>query len=403
MFKCQFGFREKHSTAMALMVLTDNILTAIDQGNYYLGVFLDFSKAFDTVNHGILLSKLQRYGIRGIAYNWVKNYLSQRVQYVSFNNFRSNNQMISCGVPQGSILGPLLFLLYINDLPQASSVLTSILFADDSSLFMKGDNIDVMKDILNEELNHVKSWVDANKLSLNIDKTCYMVFSTSRKKVDKELVIRLDGKIIKRVDSTKFSGVIIDANLSWKQHIIHVKSKISKGLGVICKARKYFDKSVLINLYYSFIYPYLSYGIEVWGNVCKTSMLSLFRLQKKIIRVIASKPFREHTAPLFSSLKILTVSKLHHFRIGLFMFNVSKKTCPSVIGTMFMSSNTHQHNTRYKDSYLIPSFKTSFAQTSIRYVGTNIWNKLSKLIDHKSSIHTYKFRLKSLLIKQDIV
>jgi hypothetical protein len=198
LYKHQYGFREKHSTAMALMILTDNILSAIDQGKYYLGVFLDFSKAFDTVNHGILLNKLEQYGIRGLASKWLTSYLTGRFQFVNFNNCKSNDQLISCGVPQGSILGPLLFLLYINDIANISNLLTPILFADDSSLFISGNNLEQIINNLNSELQKVKNWVDANKLTLNIEKSYFMVFSSGRKKVMGNLHVSIDGKGVKK-------------------------------------------------------------------------------------------------------------------------------------------------------------------------------------------------------------
>jgi len=160
---------------------------------------------------------------------------------------------------------------------------------------------------LSHELQHIKSWVDANKLSLNVDKTCFMLFSSSRKKVNKDLVIRLDGKTIQRVESTQFLGVIIDSNLTWKKHIAFVKSKVSKGLGIICKSRKFFNKAVLTSLYYSF-YPCLSCCIEVWGNVCKTRMLSLFKQQKRLFVLLHLSHSENNTQhPYFFSLKIMTV------------------------------------------------------------------------------------------------
>jgi hypothetical protein len=403
LYRYQFGFREKHSTAMALMVLTDNIYDAIEQGDCYLGVFLDFSKAFDTVNHGILVRKLQQYGIRGVVLDWLINYLSDRCQYVSFSNVRSCDQMVSCGVPQGSILGPLLFLLYINDIASVSNLLTPILFADDSSLFIKGNEIDTMIESLNMELTHIKTWVDANKLSLNVEKTHSMVFSSARKIVKCNRNIEIDGKVISKTDSIKFLGVILDSHLSWKKHVIHIKSKVSKGIGILSKARKYLNRSILVSLYYSFIYPYFSYCVEVWGSAGKTTLEKLIVLQKKIVRVIASIPYRESTKKSFKSLKFLNINEIYIYKLGTFMFNVTKLTFPVIFQSFFQYSERNAYNIRNRNIYSIPLFKTTLAQTGVRYTGARLWNKLFTLIDCQCSIHSFKRRLKTVLLTQDIV
>ena len=190
-FENQFGFRKLHSSYMALMVLTDKLIKSLENGEFVIAVFLDFSKAFDTVDHAILLSKLSHYGIRGSALQWFQSYLSNRKQYVTYNGVSSPVNTITCGVPQGSILGPLLFLLYINDLGHVCSSTTSILFADDTNLFKSGNDLNKMQDELNSELSKISLWLKLNKLSLNIGKTHFMVF-TNKKRLD-ELNILIDG------------------------------------------------------------------------------------------------------------------------------------------------------------------------------------------------------------------
>ena len=175
--KYQFGFRENHSTNLALIMLIDKIVNARDNGESVLGVFLDFSKAFDTVNHEILLNKLQKYGIRGKCNNWFESYLSNRKQCVCFNGVTSNLQSVQCGVPQGSVLGPLLFLLYINDIKNISSMLFTLLFADDTNVFIHGKDINALFDNMNNEMLKIVQWLNVNKLSINIKKTNYMVFT----------------------------------------------------------------------------------------------------------------------------------------------------------------------------------------------------------------------------------
>ena len=170
LYKLQFGFRAEHSTSMALMTLVDNISSSINNGDFTIGVFLDFSKAFDCLNHAILFKKLEFYGIRGTALSWFKSYLTDRKQFVVFNETNSDNLDISCGVPQGSILGPLLFLIYVNDIVNVSDLLLLLLYADDTNAFLSGKNIDAMIDTMNQELSKLVIWLQVNKLKLNVKK-----------------------------------------------------------------------------------------------------------------------------------------------------------------------------------------------------------------------------------------
>ena len=374
--KYQFGFRNNHSTYMALVILLENLHNALDKGECAIGIFLDFQKAFDTVNHGILLDKLSHYGIRGPAYDWFSSYLNERYQFVVYNGCESEHKFIQCGVPQGSILGPWLFLIYINDLPSVSNLFMPILFADDTNLFCTGRNIDSLVNEINDEMSKVYSWVKANKLSLNIDKTNFMLFTPKcfPRTMGNFLI---DGHPITEVKETKFLGVIIDNNLKWSAHIQYTSRKISKGIGVMVKARKVFEQNTLLSLYNSLILPYLNYCIHVWGKAYDTHLNHLIKMQNKAVRLIAGVTPRTNTVTLYSELNIMPLKSLYMYAIGLFMYKFSNVMLPELFANMFTQvDEVHTYNTRNSaNNHLCTSFHpTRRGQKCVKYTGPQVWN-----------------------------
>ena len=251
---------------MALIILIENRVNAIDNGKCAMGIFLDFQKAFDTVDHCILLDKLYFYGIRGQAFDWFSSYLHNRQQLINYYGCESDLKTIKCGVPQGSILGPLLFLLYINDLPQVSEYFMPILFADDTNLFATGYNLNDIVSEINKEIANIYAWVKANKLSLNIDKTNFMLFTP--KCVPRSINgIFIDGNKIMEVTETKFLGVIIDCKLNWSPHITYISKKVAKGVGIILKARKFLTRKhcwhCIIHLFIHTWITVYTYGVKL--------------------------------------------------------------------------------------------------------------------------------------------
>ena len=271
-YEHQYGFRQKHSTQQAIITLVDKIITSLDKGDIVISVFLDLKKAFDTVDLHILLEKLYTYGIRGHIIKWFESYLYDRSQYVIYNNEYSETHPIKL-----STLGPLLFIIYVNDICNISNFLFNIMYADDTSVLLSGDDLKDLTCLLNKELELLFIWLKSNKLSLNTQKTFYMLFHRARIKVN-NLVVKINDSVLNRVNNMKYLGVIIDHKLKWCEHISYVKNKVSKGLGIIFKARVVFDQQCLLTLYNSFVYPYLIYCIEIWGTSSQIHLQPLFLL-----------------------------------------------------------------------------------------------------------------------------
>ena len=172
------------------------------------------------MNHNILLTKLEHYGVRGVLLDWFESYLNGRQQYVSINGVPSGLKPISCGVPQGSVLGPLLFLLYINDLPNVSEKLKFFLFADDTNIYYESGDLHDLESVINQEIKHLSLWLKVNRLALNINKTNFLIFHSSQRSLNYNVTLKLDKKALSQKDHIKYLGVIVDCHLNWKQHII---------------------------------------------------------------------------------------------------------------------------------------------------------------------------------------
>ena len=317
-----------------------------------LVLFLDLSRAFDTVDHNILLDKLDHYGIRGCALPF-KSYLSRRLQYVTYNGSQSSQQMIKCGVPQGAILGPLLFLIYINDLCIVCKSTEPVLFADDTNLFSSGSNAISLEDGVNNDLAIIDEWLNVNKLSLNINKTHFMCFS-AKNKFRPGIFLQIDGEAIAEVNKSKFLGVVIDNKWSWKDHISFVCRKVARGIGVIIKARKVFRNESLKCLYYSFIYNYMIYCNQVWGSAIKTNIETLEGLQKRAVRIILGVHPRSPSEPLFTALKFLNCKNIFKYLIGRLMYRIYHGELHVLNGLFTKNSNIHVHDTRQNCHYHLP-------------------------------------------------
>ena len=395
----QYGFRKGRSTQQAIITLVDRITKSQDIGDIVITLLIDLKKAFDTIDHRILLRKLYSYGIRGTMFKWIESYLTGRSQYVIFDGKVSETRSIKCGVPQGSILGPLLFILSVNDICNVSPILFKILYADDTCVLISGNHLNNLIKMLNIELISLNNWFKANKLSLNTKKSFFMIFHRSRIKPNVINKVVIDNHDLTQVKSAKYLGVIIDHKLNWIEHISYVKSKISKGIGIMYKARQFLTKKALLMLYHAYIYPYMTYCIEVWGCASQTQLNCLFLLQKKIIRIINFSHYLAHTNPLFLSMEVLPLRKIFFYKVGLIMYNYSLNLLPECIAHLYLRNDSiHEHNTRgCHELRVLPGAK-SFSNISAR-----IWNVLSNKINCDVSMSILKCNLKLFLLHNELV
>ena len=399
LYKSQYGFRKQMSTSLAIIELVEEITNSLDNHEATVGVFIDLKKAFDTVDHSILIEKLYHYGIRGTANKWICSYLMNRYQYVTINGTNSDYMNVLCGVPQGSILGPILFILYINDMCNVSTLLKPILFADDTNLFYSGKDIDELCSVVSIELDKLCVWFQVNKLSLNTSKTNFMIFTN--RSCDDTYSVCMNGLNLSRVFVTKFLGVHMDSKLDWNYHIGIVRNKVAKNVSVMNRVKHVLPNSALYSLYCTLVMPYLTYCCEVWGNNYKTRIQSLFILQKRAIRICLNTNYKCHTKPLFYQLRSLNVFDIIDLNSLVFMYKAFHNLLPTNLLSYFKKVNdSHNHNIRNNTlSFKVRFRRTSKKALSICIKGCKMWNALSPDIKLSRNANAFKKMLKSSLLE----
>ena len=412
----QFGFRKGYNTTMAVTELYEKILDSNDKGNATCTILLDLSKAFDSVDHKIILHKLYNYGIRGNVWNLLQSYLTNRKQFVSGNNEFSDYSNVDVGVPQGSVLGPLLFLIHINDLKNSTD-LKILNFADDTLLYYEFNDKNYAHRFVNQELDKVACWLRYNKLKINTSKTKYMIFAPNLNKY-KNIAFRLDfGDSIEidKVSEYKYLGLILDDKLSWKSHIKHLKSKLSRSLGILFKLRHLTNKNVLLTVFHSLFLSHLNYGILCWARSSrtiigqgerarssKTSLQPLIILLNKALRCINFCNYRDPVNNLLRNNNILQINELFKLELAKFMYSYNNGSLPNTFKDYFLKINLkHNYETRSsKNDFFIPRKNSSKGLCGLNYLGPRLWSEIPELIKNKKSTKSFTLSYKNLLLER---
>ena len=373
----QFGFQRRKSAVHAILLLIHKIRNTVDSGRFGCGIFLDLKKAFDTVDYDILFMKLEIIGFTGPALQLIRSYLSDRSQFIEAVGHKSDYCDLSLGVPQGSVLGPLLFLLYINDMPLVSNFST-VLFADDACLYCENSDLFALNTSVSAEMEKVYEWLIANKLSLNLVKTKYVIFTTAAKQLQTATFqIAIRGSVIERSPSMRYLGVVIDQCLTFKPHIAQLRSRLSRNVGLFWKLRRVCGRKLLIQLYYVLIDSLLSYANIIWCATYPSSTKPLYLLQKKALKILSYVHPKQPGSHLFQRYGVLSVYQLHFRQLALHMYDHINDMNPIALRICIQPVNPIQLTRRQLQNISNPpTCRTNFNRHSVACTAPKAWSQI---------------------------
>ena len=393
--KAQSGFRTKHSCETALLKLIDGWMEAIDKGKQTGAILLDLRKAYDLVDHRIMIAKLKAYKFTNSATEWFASYLNDRKQYVQINCTKSSYLNIVSGVPQGSILGPLLFLLYINDFELCLKHCKADMYADDSTFHVTGSNLTEIQYKLSEDADNISLWCKNNKMVINTNKTSTMLICSRPRQTmnGEQLNIAINGHCLSNVNSCKILGVKIDCNLLWHEQVSHVCNRISSRLALLRRIRPFLDKDTSILFYKGYILPFLDYCCLVWGSCNAGSKERILKLQKSAARIILNASYHDRSGLLFDELGWKTFDRHVKQKRMIMVYKIMNGLTPSYLKELFTPiTEVHNHSLRSSSSnnFYITGGNTDYHRRRFNYIAAKEWNDLNPQIKSTTTLASFK-------------
>ena len=391
----QSGFRPLHSTITTLLKVTDDWLHAMDRKEYTGAVFIDLKKAFDTVDSDVLIKKLNMIGINGTSCLWFKNYMSDRICRTLVNNELSSESKVTCGVPQGSLLGPLLFIIYINDLVDCVKICKIQLYADDTVLYFSHTSVQNIQSALNSDLQNVYRWICQNKLSVNCEKTVCMLFGDKHLlSKNNVLTVSLHNNPLNQVRKFKYLGLLCDENLHWNLHIESMLNRIGKMVGFLGRLRRSLSESVLKLVYKSIILPYFDYGDIIYSATYKKYTDKLQKLQNRAGRIILRIKPESHVsvAEMHNSLSWQHLEDRWRNHSLVIMYKIMNNLTPDYLRNEFELVN-HSYISRFGPRLHLPKPRTENLKRSFKYRCAKAYNELSADIKSATSVNLFKSKL----------
>lgn len=401
LFKHQAGFRKLYSCETAIQRIIDEWKLEISEGKIIGVIFMDLKRAFETVDRERLLEKLNQNGIRGKVLKWLKSYLSNRTQQVRFNNKYSKLMNIEHGVPQGSVLGPLLIILYINDITKICSEESNVeLFADDTLIYVTGESCEELNRKMNNVLQIIEKWMTLNKLKLNTEKTKYMIARNVRKEIRGNITVECtDRTILERVEVIKYLGVMIDSKLSFINHCDYMIKKIGKKTSFLNRIGSCVTPYVREIIYKSIIAPHFEYYAIIIAAMGETQIGKLQVAQNRAMRVILQCKRNTKVEHMLQTLRYMSVRQRLHYNVCIFIFKVLKGHVPEELRHRIeIVGDGSEKETRQKGNIVLQSRKTCRAQKSVFYSGVKMYNALPSDIKQCEKVEKLKRMLKEYII-----
>jgi hypothetical protein len=398
---CQSGFRSKHSTQSCLTKITDRWLTALDNGRLVGCVTVDMSKAFDTLSHNILIEKLKTYHCSANTVKWFMSYLTSRNQSVQIGKTLSEQKIIKHGVPQGSILGPLLFSLYINDLPLHIENCNIDLYADDATLDKDGNNVNEIENVLSVELNNLHNWCSLNQLVINVSKTNSILLCSAQKEPHipkKYLSLSINNMELTHVDNVKILGVTVDKHMLWGDHIENIAAKLSSMNYLLYNIRAFLSKDLLCLFYNSYFLPHLTYCMNIWGQAAEVHLHKVQIQQNKAARLTLYAQYDTKAQPLFNTLSWMNISQRTFYETAILMYKVFNDHAPSYLNTFTTNEPNYRLRSTDQNILLVPFCKTAMKLKSHSYKGAIVWNATPNHIRSACDITSFKYALRKHIL-----